>query len=313
MAHAYPLLPFLWLPLTRLEVPGWGRLFRWLKISVPPGSRLWQGAPTRTIRGKSHGLLMELRLSNWAERMTYFLGRYYELPHQLLLQRLLRRGDRVIDVGGNIGMITLLLAKAVGRAGLVQTFEPNPACQHRLRSVLALNGIDWVDVHPYGLSDEAASLQLTVVNDHSGVGTFAPIPSEHESAVTDRVVTQVRRGDDVLQRDPRAIKLIKIDVEGFEARVVSGLRRTLERHRPLVVMEIVDSHLRRAGASAQELVELMQSLGYRAHALGLRRRGLQQELRLRPISGAVSARGATDALFVHPDGPAVDLEPFMVR
>jgi FkbM family methyltransferase len=276
---AYPRLPFAALPFTRLELPGWGRVLRALRISVPPGDRTWSDAPTKTIRGKAHGYLMELELHDWAERMTFFLGRYYELPQQLLLERVLREGDRVVDVGGNIGMWSLLAAKLVGPSGLVETFEPNPACQERIRSVLKLNEIGWVRLHPCGLSDEPASLELTVVNNHSGVGTFTTIEAENESAVSDRVKAEVRVGDDALDGG-RPIRLIKIDVEGFETRAVRGLRKTIERDRPIVVLEMIDGLLRKAGSSSVELFVTMSAMGYDGYALGTKRRGLGQELSL---------------------------------
>lgn len=279
---AYPRLPFAALPLTRLEVPGWGRLLRALRISVPPGDLTWRDAPTVTMRGKAHGYLMELELHDWAERMTFFLGRYYELPQQLLLERVLRPGDRVVDVGGNIGMWSLLAARRVGLTGLVETFEPNPACQRRIRRSLDINGISWVRLHPFGLSDEPATLALTVVNNHTGVGTFTTVSPGDERAVSDRVEARVLRGDDALEAG-RPIRLIKIDVEGFETRAVRGLRGTIERDRPLVVLEMIDSLLRKAGSSACELFDMMRSLGYSAQSLGTKRRGLRQVLDLRAI------------------------------
>lgn len=303
---SYPRLPFLLLPLTRREFPAWGRLFRLFRISVPPGSTLWEDAPKRVIRGKSHGFLMELQLHDWAERMTYFLGRYYELPQQILLESVLEPGDRMVDVGGNIGMITLIAAKMVGPSGMVQTFEPNPMCLARLRGVLEMNRIDWVTVYPFGLSDRRGDLELTIVHGHSGVGTFAPTPTEHESAVTSRLTLEVRRGDDVLLELPKPIKLIKIDVEGFETKALSGMQRTLARDWPHVVLETIDKQLKQAGSSAGELFQLMQGSGYRAYAMRLRRKGLRYSLGLQPVADPSEIRDANDTFWVHPEGPPVD-------
>jgi FkbM family methyltransferase len=310
---SYPRLPYLILPLTRIEFPGWSHLFRLLRVSVPPGSKVWGEGPVHVIRGKSHGFLMELHLHDWAERMTYFLGRYYDLPLDTLLKTVLRAGDRVVDVGGNIGMITLLAAKGVGKTGLVQTFEPNPNCQNRLRGTLALNHIDWVTVHPLGLSNEATTQDLKVANDHSGVGTFVSIPNEHQDAITSTMSLQLVRGDDVLLEDPRPIKLIKIDIEGYEVKALQGLSGTLDRDRPLVVLETLDGQLRLAGSSADELFDLMQSKGYRAYTMALSRRLMKYSLKLTPVKRPSEIGSATDTLWVHPAGPAVEelLRPFV--
>jgi len=299
----YPKIPFLLLPLTRAEVPGWGQLTRMFGIMEPLGSQSWQHAPTREIRGKTHGFLMQLDLRDWAERMTYFLGRYYELPQQLLFQKVLQRGDRVVDIGGNIGMITLVAARAVGSTGVVETFEPNPECLKRLRETIARNQIDWVQLHPYGASDQPGTLELTVFDGHSGVGTFAAIGAD-DPAATHRMLLELVRADDVLARDPRPIKLIKLDVEGFETKALNGLLETLKRHRSMVVVETVEAHLRRAGSSSDELFGLMHGLGYRAYALSSKREGMRHGLALTPVVKPSDLGTATDLLWTHPEGPS---------
>jgi hypothetical protein len=64
----YPKIPFLLLPLTRAEVSGRGQLTRMFGIMESRGSQSWKHAPTREIRGKTHGFLMQLDLRDWAER-----------------------------------------------------------------------------------------------------------------------------------------------------------------------------------------------------------------------------------------------------
>src|SRR4051812_18642998 len=82
---AYALLPY-----TRRELPGWGRLFRAAGLLR---DNWWSGTGSRQITGKLHGYQMVLNLDNWSDRHTYFVGRYYDLASQLLLQKSLRSGD----------------------------------------------------------------------------------------------------------------------------------------------------------------------------------------------------------------------------
>lgn len=303
LGMAYPRRAFLALPFTRLELPGWARIARALAAIVPAGSKAWIGAPVKHIRGKVHGYRMELHLEDWAERLTYFLGRYYEDHLQRLLALALAPGDRFVDVGANIGMITLLGARAVGPSGEVQTFEPNPACLARLRAVLALNGIDWVEVIPLGLSDQEEERVLSVVSRDTGVGTFAPLAAE-EHEITGRMTLHLARGDSVLLANEKPVRLIKIDVEGFETRAIRGLEGLIARDRPLVVTEVVDLQLRRAGASAAELFAQMHELGYEARGIALVGRGGRRRLRLPSLRAARECEGITDVLWTRPDDDA---------
>jgi len=112
---------------SRRELPGWGWVLR--RAGVFDDS-VWREAPTAVAEGKLHGFRMELDLRNWSERQTYFLGRFYDLPTQLLVMRLLRRGDLFVDVGANIGMISALAARwpraASGRRAACWPSSPIP-------------------------------------------------------------------------------------------------------------------------------------------------------------------------------------------
>ena len=56
----------------------------------------WAQAPIVTLRGKNHGYQMRLDLSDWSQRLTYFLGRYYELGVQRVLDVTLKPGARFV-------------------------------------------------------------------------------------------------------------------------------------------------------------------------------------------------------------------------
>ena len=86
----------------------------------------WRDNQTKSIKGKIHGYEMPLNLGRWPDRAVFFLGRWYDLGTQLLLQAVIEVGDVVVDVGANQGMFALLASKLVGATGGVICFEPNP-------------------------------------------------------------------------------------------------------------------------------------------------------------------------------------------
>ncbi len=256
---------------SRLELPGWGKL---LSMSGVYDDERWADAPERIIRGKYHGFKMRLGLSEWGERQTYFLGRYFDLQTQLFLRHLVQPGETLIDVGGNIGMISLLGSSLVGDAGRVITFEPNPDAQARIQELIDDNGIKNMTLHRVGLGDAAGQFTLSVITDHLGMGTLAEVEPEHKKFVSKTHRVEVRRGDELIGADVPGPATMKLDIEGFECRAIRGLMGTIRRLRPAIVTEMSEHHLRRAGASCAEMFDLLRGEGYKGYLLDLRTRAL---------------------------------------
>jgi hypothetical protein len=129
-------------PYTVREMPGWGRLIDALGINgIDNTNPRWRRVPTVLARGKAHGYLMELDLSDDLERATYFVGRNYDLDIQLLLDVLLKPGNTFLDIGANVGMTTLHGASRVTSEGRVIAFEPQAACCRKIKRHLELNSI----------------------------------------------------------------------------------------------------------------------------------------------------------------------------
>lgn len=262
-------------PYVRAELPKWGRVYRTMVGSFE-SEPFWSGAPVRSVRNKLYGFNTFCDLSKWPERQTFFLRRWFDLPAQLLILGAAGRGGTVVDVGANRGQFTLAAACIVGPSGRIISFEPNPAQAEVLRRDLERNGIDNVALHEIGLGDEDATLSLCVPHVNSGNASFGGFASEGETIENRRV----RVGDEVLEGAKP--DLIKIDVEGFELRVLRGLRTLITSVRPIILTEVVPEHLARCGTSAEELFEFMELLGYRGSGVATRRRGRHQVLSLGP-------------------------------
>lgn len=288
-------LMYMILPYIRWELPGWGKLFQ---VLGGYQNELWKDAPTRTIRGKFHQYLMTLDLSSWHERMTYFLGRYHELEMQLFAMEAIEPGDTFIDIGANLGMITLMAARCVTPTGSVHSFEPNPLVFQRLQKNITDNELSQVTLHNCGLADKQTTLTLTVVDRELGMGTFTEIPEKDRSLISNEYQLPVYRGDDILPEDLPGTTFIKIDVEGFEPLVIKGLDRTIKRWHPVVLTEVVAQHLERGGSSVEELRALMESYGYQPFNIFTKRSGLRHQLQLTKIT---NNRMTENVLWLHPE------------
>ena len=112
-------------PYISRELPAWGKVYKAAVGDFEADDR-WKGHERIWFRGKFHEYEMSLDLGYWSNRATFFLGRYPDLPTQLIMKAYLKPGDTFIDIGANEGMISLLASSLVGRTGKVLSFEPNP-------------------------------------------------------------------------------------------------------------------------------------------------------------------------------------------
>jgi len=277
--HQLALRPYLY-----RELPGWGRLYSKF-IGGHCADSSWRDLPPRIIRGKLHGYEMELNLGAWSERQTYFLGRFYDLPTQLLFKAIVRPGDRVLDCGANIGMLTLLASYLVGGSGRVDSIEPNPQCANRIKWALARNAITNVVVHEVALGEVDGAATLSIPEWNTGEASLASMEGAHGQAVRTLTVP-ILRCSEIIAFDPRVPRIIKIDVEGFELSVLSGLEKVLKESRPFIVTEVVDEHLVRAGRSATELFQFLGIFGYQPFGISTRRAGFGRRLTLQRCDAA---------------------------
>jgi FkbM family methyltransferase len=179
----------------------------------------------------------------------------YEVSLVRLLKKLLEPGDHVIDAGANIGYISLIAAQLVGSDGRVDAFEPAKQNRKRLQHHIDRAGLQQaVHVHSQALSDQVGSTTIHFFGDSGGGGNHGSTSIfRGESEPTDCYQVQTLPLDDHL--DGREPKLIKIDVEGAEPLVVTGMKNCLLSNRPPVVVgEINPKQSQAAGFDADEWV-----------------------------------------------------------
>ncbi|HEY7837268.1 MAG TPA: FkbM family methyltransferase [Terriglobales bacterium] len=210
--------------------------------------------------------VMTADLADWAGRSCYYWGRFFDLTHQAVLRQFLAPGDTYIDIGANIGYQSLYASRLVGPDGLVLSFEPNPATYAVLAGHVAINRIQNCRTFPLALDEQAGEATLAHADRHSGSASLRPLGQPAAGSAT----VAVRTGDQVLKDivfPGRAF--LKIDVEGFEQRVLLGLRDTLARV-SAVAVEITPKWLNQLGGNAEDLHAYMRQAGFRPLVPSLR-------------------------------------------
>lgn len=170
----------------------------------------------------------------------------------------LRPGDRVWDVGANVGYYTRLFAGRVGEQGHVFAFEPSPMNFQRLATACA--GLRNATLLPCGLGREDGKLCFQQGADDLGA------TSRIVDSAADGVNVEIRSGASLLAGGAAALpNAIKIDVEGFELEVLEGLADAL-RQPPLrmIGVEVHFGILQQRGMALvpQQIESLLQRNGF---------------------------------------------------
>ena len=191
----------------------------------------------------SHSSSLLIYASGWPDFHEMGFMRHY-----------LRPGDRVIDVGANVGMYTVLAATLVGRTGRVESFEINPTAVSRMRENLELNGIDTVRVHTVVVADRSGTVRF--LTDQDCENRIVTSDDDGKAASEQTCV----RLDDVLAGGDFALG--KMDVEGAEILALRGAGRLLERNSPPVWLLEFNGSMRAFGVDEREVAEWLDARGF---------------------------------------------------
>ncbi len=181
--------------------------------------------------GLGKGQKMQLNLRR--ER-GYYLG-IHELDVQSCIAKIVRPGMKVYNIGAHLGFFTLILSRLVGPEGKVVAFEPNPEARKRLVEHLALNGLNGrVRVEDYALGDfdGDARFSLSLSNTQ---GRFEDLPHVKLGSV---INVHCERLDKYVEEGNPVPDFILMDVEHAEGRVLRGMSRLLDEHKPIIVVEL---------------------------------------------------------------------------
>lgn len=170
---------------------------------------------------------------------------------------LLRPGGRVIDVGAHVGYMTALAAARVGPTGRVLAVEAHPANFAFLCANLAALGVNQACALRAGAWNETGdTLTMTASAENSGDHRVYRHGTDRETLDVASVAL-----DDVL--DPASpVDFVKIDVQGTDHLAVEGMRKTISRHRPTLMVEFWPEGIEEMGADPLAALEVYRSLDY---------------------------------------------------
>lgn len=227
------------------------------------------------------------------ERWLYLRMHRWRLmgaEERAFLQQAIRPGMRVLDIGSNLGLYSVLVARLTGESGRVICFEPDAQLHAALQRNLAANGLDHVETYPVALSFAPGTLEFhrSVINSGDNhLGT------ESSALFRRRITIPVVRLDDHLPG--LGLDLVKLDVQGWELNVLRGMPDTLARNPQLqIYFEFSDLGRARSGSSWQELIAFLRAAGFRIfHPLDHREFDDRQ---VAELARSLASRGYTNLL-----------------
>lgn len=199
-------------------------------------------APEDVVRAEVAGLVLYSRAGD----------RQIGAPARAL-RRTRAPGDGMLDIGANIGYFALLAASCVGPSGHVTAMEPNPENVALMERSLAESGFGHVTVIQAGASADIGTLALHAASGNGATSSCDPGRGARRTAAGLPV-------DVALSRRAGPLRLVKIDVEGFEFEALRGAERVLAEDRATLLLEFAPDGL--VGTDGPGLLGWLAARGY---------------------------------------------------
>lgn len=176
-----------------------------------------------------HGfyLIINPVLDNGVEKSIYYTGTY-EKGTLHILKKVLKENNVFVDIGANIGLMSILSSSIVKNKGCVYSFEPNPNTYKILKENISINNISNIELSRYAIGNKSES-SVIYDNLESNRGSSSLIKPEVE---TDKYDIEVVRLSDYFENKDIKIDLIKADIEGYELEALNGAIEILKRDNP---------------------------------------------------------------------------------
>jgi len=206
------------------------------------------------VRG---GNFVAAPLGDYVGRAIFFTG---ELDRKIswICSRIIRAGDTVLDIGANLGSVTFLMSALVGKNGCVHAFEPNPRLQELIDLGVQRNGSTNIVLHRVALGAARSELELTIPADNAGCASL--VPTRQRSGDTSVRVPVVSLSEELADAEIERVRLMKLDVEGYEPQVLHGAEAFLTNTPPDAILFELNDNARTL--AEHPTIKMLRAFGY---------------------------------------------------
>ena len=178
---------------------------------------------------------------------------YFRKEEEDFLDKYLKMGDTYVDIGANIGLLSLKAASVVSREGRVYAFEPIPRIFSVLAKNVEFNDFENIVIFNYALGDSDGEVYM---NDSETDDTINSVVASSKNKV--KLCTL----DSIMEMTDLKINLLKVDVEGFELFVFRGAPHILQKT-DCVFFESWEIHSKRYNYTSNDLLTFLRNSGFR--------------------------------------------------
>ena len=209
-----------------------------------------------TMEIKYNQLQLILHIEDWIQQNIYFLGEY-EKPELKTIQLFLKKDSTFIDLGANFGLYTLNASRLIGKKGNIISFEPFSKNYKSLMDNITINNLQNVQTEKLAIGEKNGNINLYYDERENNLGMVSTKNIENSSKEQVKIVSI----DSYLQNKYLShIDLIKIDIEGFEYSALKGMRATLIRYKPTILIEILNEE--EPNTNTRKIHTLLNDLNY---------------------------------------------------
>lgn len=207
-----------------------------------------------------HNNKMLLDISDMGISKELVLTGWHEKNSSKFIQKEIKEGMSIVEIGANIGYYTLIEANIIGKNGHIYAFEPNLKNMQNLKTNIHLNSYeDMVSFYPFAIGGENTTADFYVA-DFGNLSTFA----KREDNLCDYKIqkTKVVKLDDILRG--KKIDYFRMDVEGYETEVIKGMHEILSSQEAPYGMfiEVHSELLHKLNSTAKEFINKLSGYGY---------------------------------------------------
>jgi FkbM family methyltransferase len=202
---------------------------------------------------------LNVNLDDYLQRWI-FCHRLKDEPDYFYIGKILKQGEHFLDIGANIGIVSLIASRSVGDLGKVYAVEALPTTRKLLEENIALNDARNIKVIPFALLDKTGEVKFYGSTDGNiGGSSLSAQGQKGKPVIVEGKTLDSLLTDGTIEK----CDVMKMDIEGAEILALRGMKNLFANHKPRAVMiEVADEHLAQFSANPADIIEFFSNHGY---------------------------------------------------